>query len=436
MSDTYTIKNVTADLGFLLSLTKIFGADGDGFWIDLATKERYVHRLDADDTGKEIVIFQDPMPKGDYYFFNPFAEGFGKKSPATQFYFKAIRVAFNLNLSTVMQYVARSIQEAKEAEKEKSEYSLSHMVVRMSSVPIDRKTTVYDVVDDKMIDEFEKLFERMEEECVYVPYLTAQMTAKVKCDALTDPQWDEKYGKDIRKKTLLAFKAVLQGVLGINKPEELSTFTVKYDPDLKTSAKFHTTMSVYLKLYSRFNDVLADAFAVDGKPSTRDEIDLGEFAATIERFPLAYAIAKHMVQAVLPKVSATDTTTSDTSRLQIGGNDSGSRNLGSKRFPGPEIIDDFGRRAPGNQSLTIGRPVESNSRFKQHVISDIPTDPFAPMTRPINSDAFGGSSMGNFGGTTGGYFGNPVGGLGGGGGGLNLAPSSNFGHPATKRYFG
>jgi hypothetical protein len=368
------------------------------------------------------------MPKGDIYFFNPFAEGFGKKSPAVQLYYKAVRVAFNLNLSRAVLYMANQVLASKTAIAEKTDYPLPSAVLRMTSVPIDRKTSFYDIVDDKLIGEFEKLFERIDNECIFTPYLQQQMTTKVKCDALTDDKWDEKFGKDIRKKSLLAFKAALMGVLGITTPEELSTFQVKYDPELKTSAKFYTTMAMYLKLYSRFNDVLADAWAVEGKLSERDEINLGELAAAIERFPLAYAIAKHMVQPILPKSHPTDIQPVDTSRLRIGDG------TGSRRFPGPEIIDEFGRRSR-QPALQIGMPVDANRRFKPHVISDAPSDPFAPATRAVGGGgAFGGTGLGFGAASTGGYFSGSSGGFGQGGG-LNMSAPSNFNTPETRRNY-
>lgn len=433
MADGYTIKDVTNDLGFLLSLTKVIGADEDGFFYDLGEGKRFVHHLDAGGEGKEVAIYQDPLPKGDYYFFNPFAEGFGRKSPAVQFYYRAIRVAFNMNLRYASLYIARVILESKAAVAAKEEYSLPSAVLRISSVPVDRRVSFYDVVDDKLIEEFERLFDRINDECIYVPYLNQQMTAKVMCDALTDSKWDEKYGKDIRKKSLAAFKVILMGALGISKPDELSSFSVKYDPDLKSSAKFHTTMSVYLKLYSRFNDVLADAFAVEGKPSTRDEINLGELAAVIERFPLAYAIAKHQVQPVIPKNGPTDLRSADTSRLRIGdGGTSGSR------FAGPEVIDSFGQRVrPGaTTGLQIAQPSAGNRRFGPQVLNTAPADPFSPATRSaagtspsFNTSGFGGSAQGS-----GSYF---SGGSSFGSGGMNLSPPSNFGSPGVRGgYFG
>jgi hypothetical protein len=443
MADTVSVNDVTTDLAFLMSLTKIITVDEQNFWYDPVTKKRFLHSHGDSDQGREVALFQDPMPRGDVLFFNPFAEGFGGKSPAVNVYYRLIRIAANLDLRTAMMFVVQSIYNAKVTAAEGSDYSISHIVTRMSSVPVDRKTSLYDLCDEKLVDEFTKLFDRTNDETFFVPYLPQQTKGSVKIDALTDPTWDEKYGKDIRKKSLLAFKTVLMGVLGINKVEELSQFTVKYDPTLKTSAKFYTILSVYQRLYTRFNDILPEAYAASNGGEAKDDegINLEELGAVIERFPQSYTFAKHMVQPAPVSKGATDTTVSDTSGLRIGGAGA------PRRFAGPEIVDSFGRRGLPAQPLQLGgnagQPVQAQSRFKPHVINAQAVDPFAPAVRSSNSDAFGGGlQLGttNFGG----QFGNRSQfgdnqytnqGFGFSGGGLDLNAPSNFGSSGSRRFF-
>lgn len=431
MTDTYTVKDATNDIEFLLSLTKLFTSDEKGFWFDTGLDKRHLLKMDANDEGKEIVIFQDPLPKGDYYFFNPFAEGFGKKSPAVQLFYKTIRVAFNLNLTTSLQYMMSELLKHKQALVDDPDHKLNHIVGRMSSVPVDKKTTLFDVVDEKLLDEFESIILRTKDESIFVPYMHQQMLAKVVCDVLNDPTWDEKFGKDIRKKSLLAFKSALMGVLGIKDPSELEVFSSKYDPDLKTTARLHTTLTVYLKMYSRFNDILAHAFGVNGNVAVEHEVDLGTLQQVLDRSPMAYAIAKHMVQPVMPKSSPTSTNSVDTSKLQIGGG-ANRLNIGGSRFPGPEVIDEFGRRGTMRNQLAIA-PQTGFSRFTPHVINDQPADPFAPATRPAGGDLFGRSNSIGFGNNGGGsnYFqSQPFGNAGQFG--LNLTPPNNFNSPTSR----
>ncbi len=426
MTDQYTIKDVTEDLSFLMTLTKIFDVDEDGFWCDKSTKERFVYKYDPAADGREIVMFQDNPPKGEYFFFNPFAEGFGKKSPATQLYLRTVRVAFNLNLRNAHLYVA---EQALQTKVDKT-HKIDPNVAKMGSNIVEKRTTLIDVIDETMIKEFVKIWDRMNDECIFIPYLQQQMTAKVKIDALTDPKWDDKYGKDIRKKSLTAFKSLLMGVLGIKAPEEINQYFVKYDPQNKTSAMFYTTMSVYMNLYRQFNDILPESYATDEGPSERDAIDLGQLYDVIERFPQAYVIAKHMVQPSVTKTSVTDTRPADTSTLSFAPQGA------KKRFRGPEVIDDLGRTIRQNTSLSFDNSRSSGGRFKAHVLPDIKSDPFSPYVQPQMDTPQWGASPSSFQGT-GGYFdsGNMGSTFGSAPSGLNFNPPSNFGSPAMKRYF-
>jgi len=420
MTERYTIKNTTEDLGFLLKLTNLFAADDKGFWVDTGTEERFKYSLDGNSEGKEIVLFQDPMPKGDYHYFNPFAEGFGKKSPAVNLFYKTLRVTLNVNIRMAMLHVANELLSS----KEEKGYQLAPSVIKMSSVPIDKKTTLFDAIDEKMIEEFTKLLDRLEATDtngpVYVVYLPHQMTARVKCDALTDDKWEDKFGKDIRKKGIAGFRALLMGVLGLRGAEDLEEFTEKYDPALKSSAKLHTILTVYLKLYARFNDVLSES----------DEIDLGGLTEVIDRLPLAYAIAKHMVQPVVSAKSPTDVTTSDTSKMTHSP-------TGTKRFMQPEVVDNFGNRVNPSNPAPVYTPSGNVSRFKPQVVDTGLRDPFSPLpsgsgmgpapsvfNQPISSGYLGGNGS---------YFGDGSYGVGG----LNLNPPNNFASPGTRRgYFG
>jgi len=440
MTETYGTAQITSDLSFLLSLTKLFEADEKGYWYDPGADQRYTHIIDSTEKGKEIVIFQDPLPKGDHYVFNPYSEGFGKKSEAVQLFFKTVRIAFNLNLSTVLMYIVRQVIDHKEAlAADDNDHKLSHSAVRMTCLHVDKKLTLFDAIDEKTEEEFSKILERIasnkDDDLIFVPYLNRQMTAKVMCDALTDPKWDEKFGKDIRKKSLLAFKTAIMGVLGIKDPSDLATFSVTYDPDLKTSARLWTTLTVYLKLYTKFNDVIPEAFAIDGVLAERESIDLGELQAVLDRSSFAYAIAKHMVQPVPPRKQLTDTSTVDTPTLNLSGGNN--LNVGGPKFR-PHVVDELGRRSqpPISGGLVINRGADTGGRFRPHVINDQAIDPMAPSLRP-NSDSMRGNGLGfnrpNTG-MGGSYFGNNGGGYSSGG--LNLSPSSNFGSPqSTRRYF-
>lgn len=309
----YTSSDVTNDLKFLIGMTRAFDVDKEGYLIQKESGKRHIVKLDATDAGRPVVMYQDPLPKGDNYIFNPFSEGMGKKSPSTNVFYKALRANFNVCLDWVMIYVINQALEHKKASEAKTEHNLSLTLIRMCSVKVGKRETVADIVDDEMVAEFMKLSERTRPELIQIAYIPSIMTSRPLCDALVDKQWDEKYGSDIRKKSLLAYKSILMGVLGISKPEDLATFDVVYDPDLNTSAKLYTTMMMYFKMISKFNEVIADATGIDGVPAHHNTFDLEGLHNVIENMKAAYAIAKHTAQPVVPVASPTSTGTVDTS---------------------------------------------------------------------------------------------------------------------------
>jgi hypothetical protein len=383
MVDTYTIADVTTDLRYLMTLTNFFDTDEEGFWVIGDDKERYKHKLDSNDPGREVVLVQDPMPRGDYLVFNPFSEGFGKQNPATKRYYQTLRIATNQTIMVILFHVARSILAAKEASAKGEDSVVTPAVMRMSSVPTGKRQTVYDIIDEDMITEFKKLCDRINDEFIHVPYIPQSMTAKLTCAILTAEDWDTKYvTKDIRKRSAAAFKALLMGILGITKPEELSQFSVKYSDvvDGKSAPQLHTTLMVYMKLYQRFNDVVADAYATDGTPSDRYTVDLGRFNETIERLPYAYAIAKHMMQPTAPTVKPTSTQTSDTSGMRFANGQGQTNAQGPQgRFGSAATVDNYGRPMRGPQAAPM-MPETGASRFRAPADQQ-GYDPFSPVPR-------------------------------------------------------
>lgn len=415
----YTIKNVSEDLAFLMTLTRIFSVDEQGFWFDTLRDERFKYQIDSNDTPREIVNFQDPFPKGDFLFFNPFAEGLGGQSPADQFFYRTARATLNSNVRLVVMHVIDSVL----AHKADPKAELDHTIIRMASVPVEKRTIVSDVIDEKLRDEFVKIFDRTNENFLSVAYYQPQQTAKLICDVFKDPQWNEKYGTDIRKKSLLALRALLLGVFGIENEKDFSVFDTKHDPSVKTAVRLHTTLDTYLKIYSRFNDVLNETVA----------INLGELSNVIERLPMAYAIAKHVIQPSLPRNNTNDVSPADTSRLSGGWDQSGQRKFANTTA----MSTDTGLRPMSQMRDMRGG---STSRFAQRPMSHAAIDPTAPLVNGPAAGGFSGGMMGfgsNFRGSSFGGSGPSLGGMGVFSRGPDISPPSNFMQPsAGPRFFG
>lgn len=424
MSEQYTAKDVLSDLRFLMSLTMVLTLDDEGFWSDPTTDTRYLLKHDTQDPGKEVVAFQDPLPFGDYYYFNPYSEGLGKNSEAVQTFFNTSRVALTGRLKISLTYIAEHLLEAKAAQSSKEDFSVNHVVTRMSSIPIDRKTSFYDLVDEKLVQEFKTLCDRTGD-LIQIAYWSKPNTTKVTCDALTGPDWDEKYGKDIRKKSLIAFKTILMGLLGIQSPEELERFNHKYDPTVKSAPKLHTTMQSYYAIYDAFNDILSLAVGDD------EALDLGEFAGVINRMPSAYALARHMIQPTVSRPTPVDPRAMQTGGLGL--NPTGPQN----RFSPAVVSPMGGGLALGGSPMSPISAGSASGRFQPVVLTQV-VDPTAPATRNNQGVGYaGGPGAGTVpigGGLNPPAAMSPMGGLnlGGsfqnnfGGGGLDLGPPDRF----------
>ena len=312
MTVKYTIADVTKDLRIITRLIWLMDTDAEGFWTNRLDGTRVKHVLEEGEVGKEVILFQDPLPRGDYYYFNPFVEGLGKPGPAVKMFYAGERVTANSYLARIIRYIAAMTAEHKTALANKEEHKLSNSFVRIVSTMADKKNNVFDLLDAESIKEFDTILKRIDEEIVAFPYLRPTQTSKLTCSVLTDKGWDEKYGGGIRKKSLTAFKGVVMGILGISSPEELEKFSSKYTIDMKSAPNLQSNLTVLSLFYSAFADIIVEACQDNKTSAELLEIDLESLNGVIERLPFAYAIAKHMIQPALPKQSATDTSTINT----------------------------------------------------------------------------------------------------------------------------
>ena len=291
---TNTIAMGEKAVRFLVSSCPTYAVDDSGFVINLARNppQRHVLKLDVKNTeevGKEIVIYQDPIPEGDYFLLNPYAEGMGLRAPPLTFLYDALALTCAHRVGIVIDsLIAMLILSNKDGNKAIPESALRIV----SKHQVDGKALV-DLVDDKMSAEISTILDALGTHYIVPAYVPAQMTAKLIVKCLSDPDFETSFGKTVRKKTVKVFLALTKGILDIDGPEDLSAFDTKYDPEMRVPPKMHTFLSTLLKVYLRFNDALEEAVA---DPDAR--IDLGELSEVIEQIPLVFPLARG---AVIPQ---------------------------------------------------------------------------------------------------------------------------------------
>lgn len=297
----YTMKDATNDLRDLLSLTKIYTADDEGRWIAVDNGEPFLYQADKRSDPKEVVLFQDPVPDGDFHFFNPFAESLEHLSPASSAFYQIIRLAMNLNFIAVLKHVAKSVVES----NADTSIKLSPAVLRMANFQVDPKTSFAKYADQKFLDELETILKNLgpKPEILFVPYTFQNMRSKLFMSIFTD-DFAEKFEKAVRKKSMTAFRMLVLSCLGVSSEADLAEkYTYQYSSSLGSNARLHSILTIYLRVYEAINDILPEATAdEDGVPDQRSAIDLGRLNSIIERLPLANAFAKHVI---MPTVSST-----------------------------------------------------------------------------------------------------------------------------------
>ena len=381
MQQGYTAQSVTADLTFILSsLTCVYTADAEGYWIGIDDKKRYEYAMDSSDQPKSIVLFQDPMPQGNYLFFNPFGEGAGRRSPAVQRFYTAARVAANYRLQLATIYMLETLLMTKKEADDGKTINLSSAVARASAVTVDKKTSLFDLVDDTFLKEVNLLFDRLGDKILEFPYRQHNQTAEVTSVPLKDEHFETKYGKDIRKKSLIGFKAAIQGVLGIVQVSDLDKLKVAYDPTEPSVPKFAALCRIYYLIYSRFNDILADF-------SETRSVNLGMLEEVITRFPQAHAIAKHASQPVPTRTRPAATVqTVDTTGLNLGSVVATPPPPKRQSAIGPEIVGGGFSLAPAYTS----QPTPPRNRVIGPEIVGGPVDPYRSHSAPTQSYGGGG----------------------------------------------
>jgi hypothetical protein len=305
----YTIKDVTSDLRKVLTLTGEVDADSDGFMVhrDDRTQIKLV-RSKKDDDSRAVVLFQDPLPKGDNFVFNPYSESMGSSSIPSNFFYKAARTNLSFTMMDTVIWLAKELLAHKKALEAKEEHRLSSAILRLTSVKLDGKRgQIIDAVDDEFINELKKITDAVGPELTHITYHNRQMRATAVVGCLSESTWDENYGRGIRKKSLQAFKALIMGLLGIKTPADLDTIEVRYDVDSGAAAKFTTIVTLYVKIYSGFAEVLANVLIHD--------LNLSDLMEVVDNMSNATRLAKHSSQPILPVASPKSTAPANTAHV-------------------------------------------------------------------------------------------------------------------------
>ncbi len=378
-------QDVTDALRFFIEMSGVYTTDDEGFVVK-KTGERISLPGPSGAAGKPVVLYQQPMPRGDFYVINPFAEGLGQNTPPQVFFYKLQRQALIVRIRlAVLSPIMLAMIDKKIPVPEDSNFIEAKHTKTMLDM-IGGKTvagkSIIDEIDDKMFAEVDKFLSSpaQNDHIVDILYLKRQMTSSLKSDIIEDEHhFNASMG--IRKKSYQVAQAILMNLLGVKSKQDLARFTAGTME--KAPAKLSSWMTVLFSVYSKFNQVLEDSIDIEWV------VDLGSFKMHLDNLPAYSGNAKWMIAPNAPEPTSSSSPSEIPTGAAIPGavqiptggmpTSSHSRPVdpyhipysnppadqqipeGMIRIPGP--IDARGMRLPGELVPTVGGMLSSTGYY-------------------------------------------------------------------------
>lgn len=242
-------------------------------------------RITLGDPARPVILYKENIKDMETRILNPFAEGIGETASGRWFY-KLMRITLTMRVLAVMRAaIERGIEEKAASSgpkkaKKKGDEPAKHMDPALLNIV----SAIVDSVDEKMLDELSQL-EKNPDDLIYVRYIRPKLECILRVPLLQDEGY--RPPPSIRKGSIVTFKVILQKLLDVADPDDLSKYSTTADPEAtpKIDAYWHCLFKVYFQI----NKAL---YAVDEFLS----INLGEFKEHLDAMAAYSYNAKSMVQ--------------------------------------------------------------------------------------------------------------------------------------------
>lgn len=295
---------VTQALRFFVSLMISFDVDDDGFITKKTTGERLKYGP-SDTLPKEMVLYQENLPRGDFYIINPFSEGLGENSPPTLFFYKFLRIGMIARVRMIMLAAVKLALESKNVQDIPDELGIpdgipqTGVMLNLVSGMVGKKSLI-DEIDVKMLTEID----------------TWAATKSV-VDTMIDPIYDRSVpgtriqvaaiSKDafltstpgMRKNTAKVIRQLLMNILQVRESADLVGFTRKRTDG--APVRLSSWLETLYAVYERINQALVDVYP-------EYSVDMGQFRTRLDELPEYSMNAKFMI--IANSTVSTPTTTS------------------------------------------------------------------------------------------------------------------------------
>ena len=263
-------ESVTESLRFFIDTMLSFAVDDEGFVIKKSSGERLEYGTDG--AKKHMVLYQETIPRGDFYILNPYAEALGPQSPPQLFFYKFLRMGMNARVRMLV-LIALS-----QALISKGHTSIpNHIGIDLAEIPntpellsilsgnVAPKKPLIDEIDEKALDEIYRYTKtRAAADTMLDPVYKRTIPGTELCvKVIQDDDFLENI-PGMRKVSAKILRQLLMNILGLKKPADLAKFTSKALPGAPVKMSSH--LETFYKIYERINGALYDAmpeFAID-----------------------------------------------------------------------------------------------------------------------------------------------------------------------------
>lgn len=283
--------DVTDSLVFFMGTTILYTVDPEFFVCRQKADGIVRERIGAagTDEGKELVLYQEVIPKGDYYVLNPYAEGLGDRTPPTTFFYSRMKLGVTARVRMLILAVIKCVLKDKGVEAGTDlgieVVPQTKNILHIISGRTDGHKTIVDEIDAKTYKEVETFLgtPRMRDGLVSPEYRKVQAHSIIDVALLKDESDDV---PGVRKKTVQVLKALLRNIFNLHKPDDWDAYTFKAVKGAPT--KMSSWMHVLYAIYEKINAAIEDTF-----PELT--VDLGTFRAHLENMPAYYGNAYCMI---------------------------------------------------------------------------------------------------------------------------------------------
>ena len=248
----------------LIRMTSAFDVNANGFVYEVKSGKLWTQKME-NGVDAPICVYREQLPPATepHFVFNPFQEHLECFVKTSNMFYSMWRTSLYGRVIQVIKLVIRSIQKSNgvkiDDDSTLSQVGTNHKeLIKVGALNAENGKKLSSLIDEKSFDNISQFIESKEQKVnlIYIAYNKRMRSSSLKIDMITDDDYfDVNDAKKMRKQDIFALKAILMGIFGLKKKEDLEEFKETCE-DVKTPGKLSTWLTVLFKAYQKLNPFL------------------------------------------------------------------------------------------------------------------------------------------------------------------------------------